>query len=246
MLILLPPSEGKAALGDGPALDLSRLAFGSLNASREAVLDALATLCEGPEAQAVLGLSPGRLGEIGRNLDLRTAPTLTAAELYTGVLYDNLGLASLPPEAAARAARSLLIFSGLWGVLRITDRVPPYRLSMGVRLPPLGGLGAYWRRSITPTLDGCAGLVVDLRSSTYAAAWQPGGRAVAVRVLKDGKVVSHMAKATRGVIARSLLVGNVDPQTPEELTKVLDGLGHTVALGPAPAGRRPWTVDVMV
>lgn len=65
-------------------------------------------------------------------------------------------------------------------------------------------------------------------------------------MLKDGKVVSHMAKATRGVIARSLLVGNVDPQTPEELTKVLDGLGHTVALGPAPAGRRPWTVDVMV
>lgn len=248
MLIVLPPSEGKAELGKGPALDLSRLSFPSLNPSRETVLDALVALCQGPpaQAQAVLGLSQGLLGEIGKNRDLRPAPTLAASELYTGVLYDNLGLASLSSEAVERAARSLVIFSGLWGLLRITDLVPPYRLSMGVRLPPLGGLGAYWRRSITPILDAEPGLVVDLRSSTYAAAWQPGGRAVAVRVLKDGKVISHMAKATRGVIARSLLEEGADPQTPEELAKVLDSAGHTVTLGAPPASRRSWTLDVTV
>ncbi|MEU4405572.1 peroxide stress protein YaaA [Streptosporangium sp. NPDC023963] len=246
MLILLPPSEGKAARGDGPALDLPRLSFPALRSPRKKVLDALTALCRKPAARDVLGLSPGQAEEVGRNLLLRTAPTLAAADLYTGVLYDNLGLASLSPEAAARASESLLIFSGLWGLLRIGDRVPPYRLSMGVRLPPLGGLGAFWRRSVTPLLDAEPGLVVDLRSSTYAAAWQPGGRAVAVRVLKDGKVVSHMAKATRGVIARSLLEGGVDPGSPEELAKVLDHLGHSVTLGAPPTGKRPWTLDVMV
>ncbi|GAA2859163.1 peroxide stress protein YaaA [Streptosporangium fragile] len=246
MLILLPPSEGKAARGDGPPLDPSRLSFPSLNASRETVLSALTALCEGPDAQAVLGLSPGQLGEIGKNRALRTAPTLTAGELYTGVLYENLGLASLPPEAAARAAESLVIFSGLWGLLRVTDRVPPYRLSMGVRLPPLGGLGTFWRRSVTPVLDTEPGLVVDLRSGTYGTAWQPGGRAVAVRVLKDGKVVSHMAKATRGAVARSLLRDGSDPQTPEELAKTLDHLGHAVTLGDRPRGRGSWTLDVSV
>lgn len=246
VLILLPPSEGKAELGNGPALELSRLSFPSLTASREVVLEALVALCARSGAQTVLGLSQGQLGEIGKNRDLRGAPTLTAAELYTGVLYDHLGLASLSSRAAGRAAESLVIFSGLWGLLRIGDRVPPYRLSMGVKLPPLGGLGAYWRRSVTPVLDAEPGLVVDMRSSTYATAWQPGGRAVAVRVLKDGKVVSHMAKATRGVIARSLLEGDCDPQTPEELVKVLDSLGHTVTLGRPPAGRRSWTLDVTV
>ncbi|GAA4219969.1 hypothetical protein FHR32_000535 [Streptosporangium album] len=246
MLILLPPSEGKAKLGNGPLLDLPRMSFPSLNAPREAAVNALVALCDGPRAQAVLGLSPGQLGEIGKNRGLRATPTLTAAELYTGVLYDNLGLASLSPGAAGRAAESLVIFSGLWGLLRIDDRVPPYRLSMGVRLPPLGGLGAYWRRVVTPVLDAQTGLVVDLRSSTYTAAWQPGARAVAVRVIRDGKVVSHMAKATRGAIARSLLEGGCDPQTPEELVKILDGLGHAVGLSQAPAGRRPWTLDVMV
>ncbi|GII00500.1 YaaA family protein [Planobispora takensis] len=243
MLILLPPSEGKAEAGRGPALDLSALSFPSL--PRQTVLDALTALCDTPQARTVLGLSEGRLGEIGKNRELRTAPTLTAAELYTGVLYDNLGLDSLSPDAAGRAAESLLVFSGLWGLLKITDRIPPYRLSMGVRLPPLGGLGAFWRRSITPLLDAGSGLVVDLRSSTYAAAWNPGDRAVAVRVLKDGKVVSHMAKATRGAIARSLLEADADPQTPDQLAKVLDDLGHTVSLGPAPSARRSWTLDVL-
>ena len=237
VLIVLPPSEGKAPLGDGPALDLPQLSFSSLNASREIVLDSLGALCKGAEAQVVLGLSPGQLGEIGKNQVLRTAPTLKAAELYTGVLYENLGLASLAPEASGRAAESLLIFSGLWGLLRITDRVPPYRLSMGVKLPSLGGLGSYWRRSITPVLDAEPGLVVDLRSSTYAAAWRPGDRAVTVRVLRDGKVVSHMAKATRGAIARSLLEEGADPQTPGELAKILDHLGHSVTLEPPPSGR---------
>lgn len=246
MLILLPPSEGKSSSGDGPALEPSRLSFPPLTASRKAVLDALVTLCRGPKAQAVLGLSPGLLGEIGRNRELRTAPTLTAADLYTGVLYDNLGLASLPPEGLTRAAKSLIVFSGLWGLLRITDRIPPYRLSMGVSLPPLGGLGAFWRRSITPVLDAEPGLVVDLRSGTYATAWRPGDRAVAVRVLKGERVVSHMAKATRGVIARSLLLDGAAPRTPKELATVLDGLGHTVALGPPPGRGRPWVLDVTV
>ncbi|MBG0812708.1 YaaA family protein [Planomonospora sp. ID82291] len=245
MLILLPPSEGKATADAGPALDLASLSFPSL--PRRTVLEALTTLCGRPEeARSVLGLSEGQTGELTKNLRLRTAPALPVAELYTGVLYDHLGLASLTAQAAGRAAERLLVFSGLWGLLRITDRVPPYRLSMGVRLPPLGGLGAFWRRSLTPVLDAEPGLVVDLRSGTYAAAWQPGGRGVAVRVLKDGKVVSHMAKATRGVIARSLLEGGADPRTPEELAKVLGDLGHVVRLGPAPGGRRPWTLDVLV
>ncbi|MBB2913208.1 hypothetical protein FHS43_004506 [Streptosporangium becharense] len=244
MLILLPPSEGKAARGDGPALDLTRLSFPSLNPSREAVLTALGALCEGPGAQAVLGLSPGQLGEIDRNRVLRAAPTLPAGELYTGVLYHNLGLSSLPAEAAARAAESLVIFSGLWGLLRITDRVPPYRLSMAVRLPPLGGLGVFWRRSVTSVLDAEPGLVVDLRSGTYGAAWRPGVRAVAVRVLKDGKVVSHMAKATRGTVARRLLESGANPRSPEELLKVLADHGHIVTLGDRPRDGKPWTLNI--
>ena len=234
MLILLPPSEGKAAEGDGPPLDLAGLAFPeSLTRTRERVLTALERVCAGREARARewLGLSPGQAGEIERNTRLREAPTLPAARLYTGVLYDNLGLADLDPE---RTARSVLIFSGLWGALRTTDRVPPYRLAMGARLPRLGALAAVWRPALTAALPS-EGLIVDMRSAPYAAAWRP--EAVRVRVFReqDGRrtVVSHMAKATRGAVARALLQGTADPATPEELVKVLVDLGYTAELNGA-------------
>ncbi|WP_336213526.1 YaaA family protein [Nonomuraea sp. LPB2021202275-12-8] len=230
MLILLPPSEGKASEGDGPAV--GELSFPALDRSRKRVMSALIKASRRRDALQVLGLSPGLAPELAKNLAVKEAPTLPVSELYTGVLYDNLSLAGLGAEARARAEQSVLIFSGLWGVLRVGDRIPPYRLSMGVNLPPMGGLGAFWRPAITAELDRLPGLVVDMRSATYAGAWRPGERGVSVRVLKDGKVVSHMAKATRGEIARALLESGLTPSTPDELAKVLDDLGYVTR--PAP------------
>jgi cytoplasmic iron level regulating protein YaaA (DUF328/UPF0246 family) len=234
MLILLPPSEGKATSGEGPRLDLGTLTLPELTGARERVMAALADLCSGPEETALetLGISARQADALKRNLDLATAPTLRAADLYTGVLYDRLGLPDIPDAR-------VLIFSGLWGAVGPADRLPPYRLSMGVKLPPLGGLAAYWRREAAASLDELTGgqLLVDCRSSAYAAAYAPG-TGVAVRVLRertvDGvarrTVVSHMAKATRGDIARSLLLEGVDAATPEELVSALRDLGHTVEL----------------
>src|SRR4051812_27199179 len=100
MLILLPPSESKAGDADGPPLDLETLSFPGLTRTRERVLKALEGLCGRSEARArdVLGLSPGQAAEIARNRELRTAPTLPAGRLYTGVLYDNLAPATLDPD----------------------------------------------------------------------------------------------------------------------------------------------------
>ncbi|GAA2730403.1 peroxide stress protein YaaA [Actinocorallia aurantiaca] len=231
MLILLPPSEGKAAAGDGPRLDLETLSRPELTPVRERVLQALVDLCRGPEGTAleVLGLSEGQKDALTRNGALREAPALRARELYTGVLYDHLRLNELDDAARAK----VVIFSGLWGALGADDRVPPYRLAMGVRLPPLGALAGVWRPALTEALRP-DGLVVDMRSAPYAAAWKRPS--VGVRVLKerivDGaakrSVVSHMAKATRGSIAHDLLTHGIEARTQEELAKALGELGHTV------------------
>ncbi|MFL6053054.1 MAG: YaaA family protein [Actinoallomurus sp.] len=230
MLILLPPSEGKAYDGDGPPLDLSALSLAGLTSARERVLGALEALCAGPveDARRVLGLSAGQAEAIERNRALRTASTLPASRLYTGVLYDNLGLSSLDPE---RTARSVLIFSALWGTLRPSDPVPPYRLSMGVKLPPLGPLAAVWRPALTAVLPADR-LLVDMRSAPYAAVWR--APAIRVRVFREqaGRrtVVSHMAKATRGALARALLANAADPATPDELLKTVLDLGYAAEL----------------
>ncbi|MGW2658295.1 peroxide stress protein YaaA [Streptomyces sp. NPDC001478] len=262
MLVLLPPSEGKAASGRGAPLKIESLSLPGLTGARTAVLDALVELCAADEekARAVLGLSEGLRGEIAKNVELRTAGTRPAGEIYTGVLYDALDLASLDAAARRRARASLLVFSGLWGAVRVGDRIPSYRCSMGVKLPGTGALGAFWRAPMAEVMPEAAGdgLVLDLRSSAYTAAWKPKGavaeRTASVRVLHsqivDGvekrSVVSHFNKATKGRIVRDLLVAGARPKDPAELVEALRDLGYTVeAEAPARSGR-PWELDVVV
>ncbi len=190
-------------------------------------MTALGDLCaDDPEkAREVLDLTLGQASDLVRNIRLETAPTLTAAQLYSGVLFDHLGLHDLPADARRRANRNVLISSALWGVLRPNDRVPPYRLSGGATLPALGTVAGVWRASLSAVLPQWAGrkVVVDLRSGTYAAAWRPSGdvakKTVAVQVTSNGKVVSHHNKATKGLLARALLCAEADPKTPAALAE---------------------------
>jgi uncharacterized protein len=256
VLVLLPPSEGKASSGRGAPLKLETLSLPGLTEARAAILEELVELCAGDEEKAreVLGLSEGLRGEIAKNVTLRTAGARPAGEIYTGVLYDALDLASLDAAAKRRAGRSLLVFSGLWGAVRVTDRIPSYRCSMGVKLPGLGALGAHWRAPMASVLNEAAGdgLVLDLRSSAYAAAWKPkgevAGRTATVRVLHapTRKVVSHFNKATKGRMVRSLLSAGIAPKDPAELVEALRELGYVVeAEAPAKAGAA-WSLDVLV
>ena len=86
--------------------------------------------------------------------------------LYTGVLYEHLGLGSVPDTG------SVLIASALWGFVRPTDRIPAYRLSMGATLPRIPSLPALWRDPLRKALPD-SGLIVDMRSGSYVAAYKP-------------------------------------------------------------------------
>lgn len=241
MLILLPPSEGKTAPTRGKPLDISSLGFDTLGATRERILDELVVMCrEEPQLAAkTLGLSAGQGDLVGRDAQLREAPTARADRVYSGVLYDALDLASLPAAARRRASTRVAVTSALFGVVRPQDRIPAYRLSGDAVLPRLGAVAGAWREvlgeAVLDSLGG--GLLVDLRSGTYAAFWRdtPPTRTATVRVLHevDGtrKVVSHFNKATKGRIARSLLAEGANPRTPAALAQVLGDLGWHVEIG---------------
>ena len=245
MLILLPPSETKATRPRGAALRPEALSSPGLARARATVGHALAEVSRRPGAAQVLGVSPSLTEEIARNTRLLSAPTLPARELYTGVLYDALDLATLDTAAARRATRRLVVVSALYGAVRTTDRLAPYRLSMSVNLPGVGPLAGFWRPELEPVLAEQAGrgLVVDCRSSTYAAAWVPQGelarRWVTVRV----PGATHMAKHTRGLVARALCQDAADPRRPQALPAILDDRFDVSLLEPERAGR-PWTLEV--
>jgi uncharacterized protein len=257
MLILVPPSEGKAIPAELPPVELGQLALPELTPVRTRLVKAIVRLARGraPGALAALGLSESQAGELAHNRELLSAPAGRADEVYTGVLYDALDL----PELHRRGVDTdrVLIFSGLWGVLRPGDRIPHYRCSAGVKLPVAGSVSAAWRKALRAPLAAHVGdqLVVDLRSGAYSSLWTPGGNAVAVRVLHERdsggtvnrSVVSHFNKATKGRLARALLESGQQPGKPDELVDLVRALGYTVEPGPASArADAPVALDIVV
>lgn len=256
MLILLPPSEGKAAPRRGRPLRLDALSFPELYDARGAMLDALTGLCQGDAeaAAATLGLGATQGGEVARNAALADAPTARADQVYAGVLYEALDVAGLDAAARRRATSWLAVTSSLFGLVRPGDRIPAYRLAGGVSLPDTGPVATWWSRHLDPAVRQAAGrgLVVDLRSSTYVPFWRPtpdlAPKVVTVRVLHEvggvRKVVSHFNKATKGRLVRALLEDGTAPSSPARFADHLTALGWKAELGePGKAGTR---LDVVV
>jgi cytoplasmic iron level regulating protein YaaA (DUF328/UPF0246 family) len=227
VLILLPPSEGKTPAVGGDAVDWTSLSFPGLNSYRAEVLDALGTVSAHEDALALLGVGASLKADVERNTRLHAEPAAPAHQIYSGVLYDALGYDSLTAAQRKKADESVLVISALWGAIRFADRVPAYRLSMGTALTDVGRLASFWKPQLNDALAAATAdeLLVDCRSSTYAAAWTPPPpQTVAVNVFSEvngvRKVVSHFAKHTRGELARHLLSRRGEaPQTPAQLQK---------------------------
>ncbi len=224
MRILLPPSEAKRSGGRGRSLNHRAAANSArpqpIDASRQSVLAALARLVDTPAAAAALLLPPSIADEaLAQNRRVASSPTLAAMRRYTGVVYDGLDVEGLSPAAQSLAGRELLICSGLFGVLRGAEAIPAYRVPAKAALPGLGILATFWRprlAELLPPMLGRGGLVLDLRSTDYAAMWQPdrqchtADRLLAVRVLSakpDGQfgVISYPSKLAKGKLAAALL-----------------------------------------
>lgn len=253
MLILLPPSEGKRPPRSGAPLDLAALAFPELDPLRKRVLAALTHLCadDPGAAAAVLGLGPTQQGDVAADARLASAPCRPAISVYSGVLYEALHYPGLSTRARSRARTQLAIASGLWGLVRPTDRIPYYRLSGSVSLPGVGTLAGAWKDAVSGVLGSSRGLIVDLRSGGYVSLGpipaDVASRTVRVQVLqeKDGRrtVVSHHNKATKGLLVRSLLEVDSQPRTPAAMLATLAELGFRVE--PGPESRAGSTIQVI-
>jgi cytoplasmic iron level regulating protein YaaA (DUF328/UPF0246 family) len=244
VLILLPPSEGKTQRRRGRPLELTDLSFPALNPLREAVLDGASTVSGRPDAHDVLRVSPNLVEEVARNTRLRVAPTAPAGEVYSGVLYDALDLGTLDTASKRRANRRIVIFSALFGAVRPTDRIPAYRLHPCVRLPELGELTQAWRPVLAPVLEDETGqrLVIDCRSGPYVSMWNPKGELAERRVQVVVPGASHMAKHTRGLVARHLVRSAARPRHPESLVDVLSDAFHVTLDEPVRPGQ-PWVLS---
>lgn len=239
MRILLPPSAGKSTKETTNHLQLEKLWQAEhLTQTRHQLIDDVQNTALLADAAQIFKLGPKNSHEISQNLEVYDAPALAAWQLYDGVLYEAAKFAQIfsygacaqdgqgqggqsqadQSQGLQRQLEELtLVFSALFGPVRLTDLITPHRLSGSVKLPGQGSVASIWSKALkellTQQLSGH--VVVDLRSSEYGAMYRPacGGECLTLNIAvakvnpATGKrsVVSHWAKHTRGLLAGALL-----------------------------------------
>jgi len=146
---------------------------------------------------------------------------MPALERYTGVLYEALDAPALTPQSRVFAGTHVLIHSALFGLVSASDLIPAYRLSHNSRLPGLS-LPKLWREPLRAVLADVPGLVLDLRSDSYAklgpvpvGAW----RIHVVSEATDGRctALAHFNKKAKGLFVRELALAGRDHETVDSL-----------------------------
>jgi len=244
MRILLPPSAGKTTKETTNHLQLEKLWQAEhLTQTRRQLIDDVQNTALLADAAQIFKLGPKNAHEISQNLEIYDAPALAAWQLYDGVLYEAAKFAQIfssgePSQGGQHLAGQYqgaqyqgsqgqgsqgqleeltLVFSALFGPVRLTDLITPHRLSGSVKLPGQGSVASIWSKALkellTQQLSGH--VVVDLRSSEYGAMYRPtrGSDCLMLNIgvakvnPATGKrsVVSHWAKHTRGLLAGALL-----------------------------------------
>lgn len=143
----------------------------------------------------------------------------SAAATFVGDIYSGLRVDSFSARDREYAGAHLRILSGLYGILRPSDGISPYRLEMGYRLPPgrYSSLYRFWGSSIAEQLP-TDGSIVNLAANEYSRTVLPqvdAGRVVTPRFLtvdpasKQPKFVVVHAKIARGAFARWLVTGRI-------------------------------------
>lgn len=205
MIILFAPSEGKKEGGTLPPLNPDNLLFPELYEKRRDVFKQYEQAIRDGNDETlyeIFGIKDPKEYERYRT-PLSSAPTMKAIERYDGVAYDYLDYQSLSFESQRYLDHSVILFSNLFGPIRSGDAIPDYKLKQGSAIKAFAP-EKYYKEHFSNVLDELIGdqNILDIRAGFYDKFYIPTKQITTMKFLKEGKVVSHWAKAYRGTVLR--------------------------------------------
>lgn len=226
MKILLAPSETKTIQNDS-LFDKSKLLFADKLSDRDICIAKYNDIISSDDANRIyeiFGLKKEKDIEFYKHIISENSPACKAIKLYTGVAFDYLDYPKLNDTAKAYIEENVIIFSNLFGGVMAGDNLPLYRLQQNKSLGELKTEQLY-KKSQSDMLDKLLEneAILDIRAGYYDKFYTPSKSYTTLKFLKDGKVVSHFAKAYRGKVLREIAMNGV--KTLKEFMSInIDGL----------------------
>ena len=205
--ILFSPSEGKNPGGDAPAKEL----LGS-NSARSDILNEYNEIVKRADENEITQLfGIKKFADCKPYMqDVFSSPLMSAIERYQGVAYDYLEYTTLDAKAQEYLKRSTIIFSNLYGPLLGGDTIANYKVKQGNNIGSIVPDKFYKDRfSYQLDLFLTKDEVLDLRAGYYDKFYKSNKEYTTLKFLKNGKTVSHWAKAYRGIVLRELAKHNI-------------------------------------
>jgi len=222
MKILFSPSEAKSHFTDSPSLNIKSLCFANKFSQRLFVIDKLSKFLSASsltKQQKLFGIKNEKECMKLKDINLLQNHTCKAIQRYTGVAYQYLNFDTLKDNEKKWLYENTLIFSNLFGPLLASDLIPYYKFKQAESIddfkPEL-----FYKENFSSEIDNYIDndIIIDLRAGFYEKFYKINSSYITMKFIKNGKVVSHWAKAYRGKVLRKL--SQVQPNTIEEFENI--------------------------
>lgn len=206
MKILLAPSETKKS-GGGFSFNPSTLLFESLLPHRTKLLHTYTNVLQQGDMQTLskmFGIKK-EADILKHKKDIIHELTIKAIERYTGVAFEYLGYTNLDKKVQTYIDDNVILFSNLFGPIKASDLIPEYKLKQGEAVADIKTEKFYHEHSahlVEAYLE--EEELLDLRAGFYDKFYKPTKPYTALKFIKNKKVVSHWAKAYRGIVLREI------------------------------------------
>jgi len=222
MKILFSPAETKKSGGTDGKITKESFLFPKLFKYRKEVLDKY--------NQYISSSSDEKLSKLFGIKDFKkfqkykvniyNQALMKVIERYDGVAFDYLNYSALDNNSKNYIDQNTLIFSNLFGPILAGDfGVPEYKLKQGEKIDGFAP-EVFYKKYFSESLDEILSNepYLDLRAGFYNKFYKPNSEYITLKFLKNGKVVSHWAKAYRGLILKLMAENNI--QSLDEFMKM--------------------------
>ncbi len=213
MKILFSPSEAKNPTSTGDIFSKNSFIFPNLFEARKNILlqykDYIANASQ-EDLIKLFGTKKQNVIDYYTN-NIFKQNTSKVINRYSGVAFEYLKYSNLKEKEKKYIDKNVLIFSNLFGPILAGDSgLPDYKLKQGAKINNLN-IEKYYNENFSKELDEFLkdDDILDLRAGFYEKFYKINKPYITMKFVKNDKVVSHWAKAYRGIILNLLAKNHI-------------------------------------